>query len=212
MHGLIKLADDCEIADYWYKKAKIDGLIKEDKTLDDLNVVSEFDHKIENYKTTMRIVIGEEEGKILWCEFVQHMLDVRDGKYEDLDDLHADILPIAYGVVTDYTLKGGRHHRKKVKVQVNFEEYVIKQEAHFFMEYMYKRWLDDKPKHFDVGTTIIDMQDDYDLAQIGRNLPDSYTKMESIFHSDELKMIQNQLFGVDNEGKMYCLVTCWDNM
>ena len=29
MHGLIKLADDCEIADYWYKKAKIDGLIKE---------------------------------------------------------------------------------------------------------------------------------------------------------------------------------------
>ena len=79
------------------------------------------------------------------------------------------------------------------------------------MEYMYKRWLNNESEFFDSATTIIDLKDDYDLEQMGRNLPESYTKMDSIFKSDLQKELMNKLFvKCGDDGEYLCNVTCWD--
>ncbi len=207
LYGLIQLAEECEDAEYWRLKAK------ESKDLIELNLVNDYECKIDNYQTKMRIIVGEEQGKLIWAEFCELMHELADEKYKDFEELRLKNLPISYGVVKDYTLLDGYNKRKKVKVKVNFQEYTIKQEVHFFMEYFYERYMLNKDMFFDVGTTIIDLKDCPILEQRGRNLPESYKDMDYIFHSEELKSIKNELFGeVDDGGGYYCLVDFWDNM
>ena len=206
MYGLLKLAEQCDLADYWSKK------FKEDKTFSDINGAEEFDLKLENFRTGMYIILGSnEECRLVWNEFRQHIKDLEECKFKNHQDIIEQMLPVAYGVVTDYTLKSGRHYRPKVKVKINYEEYIVKQEIHFFMEHMYKRWLNNESEFFDSATTIIDLKDDYDLEQMGRNLPESYTKMDSIFKSDLQKELMNKLFvKCGDDGEYLCNVTCWD--
>ena len=58
MYGLLKLAEQCDLSDYWSQK------FKEDKTFSDINGAEEFDLKIENFRTGMSD-IGRNKGRRL---------------------------------------------------------------------------------------------------------------------------------------------------
>ena len=213
LYGLIKLAEECEDVSYWAKKAK------ESKDLIELDCVNEYECKIENHKTKMRVIVGDHQAELIWKKFGELMTDLADEKYEDFEDVRIQNIPVAYGVVKDYTLLTASRRKPKVKIKVNFEEYIVKEDIHFFMEYFYRRSFADSSlslehmKIENLSLLLDDLKYNPVLMEKGRNIKHSRReKMEELFHNDEMKFIQNELFGECEDGKLACVVNCWDNM
>ncbi len=201
LYRLLALSIDMNKADFyriWEEEAK---------TFTEQQTFLDFDGKMEKLKQNMINELGNDEALELYGDFVGLMYDLKDGVYKDNIDIMEKILPIAYGVKTDFTRFKGESKKQYAIIEADFKEYKVSYKIHFFIEHIYNRISAGGDKEFN----SIDMIAELVWGSTDRGLPESTKTIRDIF-TEKHKDLQEMLFTDLGDGNYRCDIELWNNM